>query len=132
MNAKTAGYYNFLIGLCDASTGLLLMAAPLFTLRLMMIPELPAEPVYLRFIGAFVFGVGASYWLPYLKRKDLIERRQQIITTWQMTALVRTVVGGFVCLQVLSGALPLAWISVAATDLGLAAAQLIFLRRGIS
>lgn len=116
-------------GLCDMLTGLLLAAAPAATLRLMMIPQVPDDPVFVRFIGAFVFGVGASYLRPFLDR-DRTRREMRFAAMLDVTAGLRLAVGGFVAVALLRGWLHPMWISVALTDLGLAATQVILLRRG--
>lgn len=121
--------YNFLVGLCDASTGVLLLLWPGFTLELMLISEIPAELVFLRFIGAFVFGVGISYWIPFLKLKNSTEYMHSVITVWQSTAVVRAVVGLFVFSQIITSTLPLGWLSVALTDCLLSFVQIILVRR---
>ena len=47
--------YCWLAGLADACTGLLLIAAPELTLRLMSVETLPKEPVYLHYIEALPY-----------------------------------------------------------------------------
>ena len=55
-----------LAGLMDATTGALLLAAPLWTLKLMGITTPPVEPLFQQWIGAFVCSVGCSYLFPFL------------------------------------------------------------------
>lgn len=119
--------YCLMVGLGESLTGLLLLVAPLWTLQLMAVQDLPTEPIYLRFIGAFVAGVGSAYWLPRLLPSAGLRRRRR--TVLEVTAWERLVVGLFVLVAVSTGALSLPWWSVCLTDLGLAAFQLWLLRR---
>lgn len=120
--------YSACAGACDALTGLLLMLAPAFTLRLMLIPEAVAEPVYIRFIGAFVFAIGSSYFLPYLQM-DPGKRADRFVAMLEFTMFVRICIAAFSLTAILSGHLGTAWISVSATDTVLATTQAILLRR---
>ena len=108
----------------DVVTGLLLVAAPSFTLGLMLVSEVPAEPIWIRFIGAFVTGVGALYFLA------LSGGGRRLRPLMEATALVRACIACFVGGALLSGALSLGWLSVVASDAGLAALQLVLLRKG--
>ncbi len=127
MNLGFLKTYNLLVGLCDASTGLLLMFAPAFTLNLMGVSDIPSDLVYLRFIGAFVFSVGAAYWLPFIHRANVIQFVDYTRVVWMVTALVRTAVCLLVSYQIFSGGLSLPWISVALTDGILALLQLRYI-----
>jgi hypothetical protein len=118
------------VGLDESLTGLLLLVAPLWTLQLMGVQNLPTEPIYLRFIGAFVAGVGSAYLLPRLLPSPGLRRRRR--TVLEVTAWERLLVGLFALVAVLTGALSLPWWSVSLTDLGLAAFQLWLLRRFLS
>ncbi len=103
----------------DATTGLLLMLAPAWTLQLMRLHAIGAEAlVFLAWMGAFVFSVGASYFL--VLRGNEPERGEMV---WQMTSLVRAVVAVFVVIKVGQGILEPLWLSVAVTDALVAAAQ---------
>lgn len=119
----------FLIGAgaCDALTGLLLLAAPVTTLRLMMIPTIPAEPVYIQFIGAFVFAVGSSYFRPFLQPAGPA-RRQCVRDTLASTAWIRVCIASATGLLILRGALHPMWLVVTATDAVLASVQVAILR----
>lgn len=110
-------------GGCDAATGLALLAAPLATLGLLGVDSGPRDPALIRFIGAFVLGVGASSLLALVRRWDAA-------TVAEATALVRLAVGGYVVLALARGWLPAPWVLVALTDLGLAAAQLALAASG--
>ena len=125
---KIIRIYSTCAGACDALTGLLLMFAPALTLRLMLIPEEVAEPVYIRFIGAFVFAIGSSYFLPYLQ-KDPAKRTDRFIAMLEITMFVRICIATFSLTAILSGLLGMAWISVFATDTLFATTQAILLHR---
>lgn len=120
--------YCLLAGFCDATTGVLLVSAPLWTLGLMGVPAVaePAagDPVYLQWIGVFVGGVGLLYLYPFLLGG---EARQRFVL--EATALLRLLVAAFVLVSVVRGALADAWLSVFATDLALAAVQIVLLWR---
>lgn len=118
-------YACLIAGAVDTVTGALLMASPTLALGLMGVAPMPAEPIYLRFIGAFVAGVGISYVLPF---RDRPNRDVRLVAMLEMTAFVRFAVGGFVAVAVLCGALGPAWSTVAVTDLGLATAQVAIVR----
>lgn len=130
MKLRTAQWLNVLIGACDGVTGILLLFFPAFTLRLMGIDTSPLDLVYLKYIGVFVFAVGASYYLPILFR-DGSGEIESIRSTWRMTALIRFCIGIFVSIQILQGSLEGAWISVAATDISIGTLQVFLLKKGI-
>lgn len=116
-----------LAGACDVATGLLLVGAPDAALRLMRVGDPVTELVWMRFIGAFVAGVGALY-LYGLAREP--RGGPRLAALMAATALVRTVIAIFVGGAMASGALSLAWISVFLTDASLAIAQVVLLRLG--
>ena len=122
--------YCLLAGGMDSLTGLLLVSMPLSTLGLMGIPEMPAEPVYLRFVGAFVGGVGLSYLYPFLYRRPRRTDRTLAVVL-EVTALVRFGIAAFIAWAIGSGALPPAWLSVLVTDAVLATVQLFMVRRQV-
>lgn len=118
-----------LAGACDGLTGLLLLAAPCYTLGLMHLKAVPAEPIYMRWIGIFVFSVGCSYFLPLLTRRaDVFQRR--LVSVFEVTALIRTCVALFVGAALLTGKLEAGWFSVVFTDAALAAIQIVMLNTG--
>lgn len=117
-----------LAGGCDALTGLLLMAAPLFTLDLMGIPVHPTEPVYMRFIGAFVFAVGSSYFRPLLPRDPGL-RLEAARHTLASTAWIRVCIATFTVIALLGHDLHPRWAVVTATDVSLSCIQLFWLTR---
>jgi len=118
-------WWNAGVGAMDACTGLLLLFVPTLTLRLMGLQAIGAEAqIFLSWMGAFVFGVGASYFLALRVRSP--EEGEMI---WKMTALVRAVIAMFVIAQVSRGTLEPLWLSVAATDAFVALVQLVGLKR---
>ncbi len=126
MSRKLITGYCLLAGACDAVTGVLLVSAPIATLKLMRIAELPAEPIYLRFIGAFVGGVGLAYLYPFLCRGRSDARLTVVL---EVTALVRLCVALFLGVSLAEGSLAAAWSTVLLTDLLLALAQIWMLTR---
>ena len=129
MNAVTwlrvARGYAFAVGAMDFLTGLGLVTMPELTLGLMQ-AEAPGEEawVFVRFLGAFVGAVGASYL--WAARSGSGSLR----TTLIVTLFFRGSAGTFAAGAVLTGHLGLVWLGVAVTDLGCVAAQLWWLRRG--
>lgn len=119
---------SLLLGGCDFLTGLLLLAAPDLTLRLLGVREIPADPVFLRWVGAFVAGVGSLYLLA-LARSSGPAGGLRLRLTWEATALLRLWVGVFVTVALGTGALAAPWATVALTDLLCAAGQAAALRR---
>lgn len=122
--------YQMLTGGSDTATGLLLLAAPAFTLRLMRL-HAPTDDatVYLSYMGAFVLSVGLvclyGAWLAM--RADTNEKLQVV---WLLTAITRGVVAVFVAVKVFNGALETGWITVALSDGFYATLQLVGLARG--
>lgn len=118
-------------GLSDLGTGLALIAAPGLVLALLGIAG-PSPAVggaaYLRFVGAFVAGVGACYLYPFLP--GLAPRPGRLAVVAEVTALVRGGIALFLVGAALAGALPASWLLVAGFDAALAAAQVWMLRRG--
>lgn len=112
---------TLLAGAMDSCTGLLLIFAPRLTCRLMGLSAMP-DLGFLPLVGAFVAAVGFSYIWGL--------RRGRLRVTWELTALVRGVIGTFVAVSILTGRLAPGWLSVAAADLGLALLQTVFLRKG--
>ena len=117
-----------LAGLMDATTGALLIIAPLWTLKLMRVAMLPAEPVYQSWIGAFVCSVGCSYLFPFLLPAGPA-RDQRAVGILTMATIVRIFIAAFSSYAIATGALDITWISVPLTDATLAVAQITILRR---
>ena len=132
MTIRTSWVYGMMLlaGLMDLTTGALLMAAPLWTLKLMGITVLPAEPLFQQWIGAFVCSVGCSYLFPFLlPAGPARDRRAAGILT--MATIVRIFSAAFTGVAIATGALEPAWLSVTFTDATLAVLQIIVLRRKV-
>jgi len=119
--------YAGAVGAMDFATGLALMVAPAFTLARMGAAVPGAEALgYVRFSGAFVAAVGASYWLALLRGGTA-----RLRGALEFTLVARLAAGGFAGLAVATGLFDRAWLTVAATDLVCAAAQAWMLARGL-
>lgn len=121
--------YQLLTGASDTSTGVLLLAAPAFTLRLMRLhPADPAALPLLSYIGAFVLSVGvACLYGAVLTTRPHFAAKLEVV--WLLTAITRASVALFVASSVFTGALEHGWITVALSDGGFALLQLIGLAR---
>ena len=120
--------YQYLAGLCDAGTGLLVIGFPGFTLGLMGL-TLVSIP-FTRFIGVFVFSVGLSY-LWTVTRWPLNEHTVPVwLTQWKITALIRSLVAMFLLWQVAAHAMESRWMTVALIDGLFAAIQIIGIEQG--
>jgi hypothetical protein len=121
--------YQSLAGMCDVTTGALLLFAPGWTLTRMGVQRLPQPVDFASFIGAFVLSVGVAYlYAARLPMNAVNAPRWQ--TVWWLTALSRTSVAGFLAWKILTGHLEPAWLTVALTDGFLAGFQWIGLRAG--
>jgi hypothetical protein len=116
--------YQSAVGLCDASTGALLLAAPVWTLRLMGLRIVPEPLAFVRFVGIFVACVGLGYLWAAIRYPICLWRGQ-----WMTTALIRSGVALFLAWQIAGGAMEQGWVTVVATDGILAAVQWIGLSR---
>jgi len=126
---KTITVAVLVAGAMDACSGLLLMLAPALALRLMGV-ALPVEEalVFIRFIGAFVFSVGAVYVFAgqhFAARGD----GATLCVLLAATAWVRSVIFVFTASAILFGALSRAWGTVPLTDGSLALLQIGFVWR---
>ncbi len=108
--------YQYLAGLSDAGTGLLLIAAPAWTLHLMGLGIIPQPVAFVRYIGVFVLSVGLTYWWAALRWPFMAHAHIGWSTQWKITALVRTLVALFIVWQVAAGSLEPRWITVALSD----------------
>ena len=114
-----------LAGLMDFSTGVSLVFLPSFTLHLMWVPVPGLEALsFVRFVGAFVAAVGASYLWALMRP---IERLKVVFGA---TNLFRLSAGAFTLLGVACGWLSPAWLLVTATDFFLVAAQSWLIAKG--
>lgn len=118
MNMNRIKLFQWAVGACDASTGLLLVLAPAWTLRLMGIGSLPEPADIISFVGIFVFAVGISYFL--VSADDVAGWKMQ----WKVTALVRLLVAAFLLWKIFVVGWEVKWISVLLTDLIIALIQI--------
>ncbi len=120
--------YQWLTGLSDAGTGVLLYFAPVFTLHLMGVHAPSDATPYISYIGAFVLSVGIAclYGVRILALHASSERLEMI---WLLTTFTRSAVAIYVFKSVLAGELEPAWITVALFDGVVAAIQGVGLRR---
>ena len=121
--------YHYAAGICDTSTGLLLLFAPAFTLRLMGITRTPQPLFYASYVGVFVLCVGASYLVVPGTALARAVRGTCWRTQWLLTAVFRTAIATFVIAQVAIHAMHPAWLGGAFTDAAFAAIQWVGLRR---
>lgn len=115
--------FSLAAGSMDAVTGLLLLAAPRFALNLFGAPA-PAEgdDILMRFIGAFVLGVGLAYFVA-LSTRDRLRSLTRLEGTWGATAAIRASIALFTAAAVASGDLGYSWLVVCASDAAVAAVQ---------
>jgi hypothetical protein len=130
MDKKILKIFCVLAGTMDSMTGLLLIAVPDFALKLMQISEIhPEALIFVRFVGAFVFGVGFLYLF------SLVAVRRSGDWQWVRscllsTAWLRLVIFVFGSVAISCGALSWRWGTVPLTDGVLAAFQLWIVSSG--
>jgi hypothetical protein len=130
INRTVASAFCILAGLCDGSTGIMLVLAPVFTLKLMGIAAIPAEPVYMQFIGAFVASVGFSYLFPFIAFRG--ERRDPALHGMLVTTtIIRLFIGTFTSVAIARGTLSSSWLTVPLSDFTIAAVQLFILKQKV-
>lgn len=128
---KGVALFAIAVGLCDAATGAALIAIPLWTLRQMGIATMPAEPVFVRWIGAFVLAVGLAYLYPFVLRAGCPRRRRdRLRTVFEVTFLARALVAVVAGGAIAAGSLERAWLGVPLFDAAVAVTQLVLLQRG--
>ena len=121
--------YQLLAGFSDTSTGVLLMAAPVFTIHMMGLAVPQDATPFLSFIGAFVLAVGLSYFYgAILVRRNTGVHRLE--TVWLLTAITRSSVAIFVLTAVLNSTLAPGWLTIAIFDAVCVLIQARGLRRG--
>ncbi len=107
--------YQILTGLSDTSTGLVLIAAPGLTLRLMRLHAASDTLPFLSYVGVFVLSVGLAClyggWIA-LDRGPA----EKLEVVWLLTAITRALVTVFVVANVALGSLEPGWTTVAFTD----------------
>ena len=129
MNRPILIGYQLLTGFSDASTGVLLLAAPGLALRLMYLSVPSDALIYISFVGAFVLSVGlACLYGGLLAYRRSSRAKLEIV--WLLTAFTRASVATFVIGQVLASTLEAGWITVAAADGACVLIQGFGLRRG--
>jgi len=116
--------FQWAVGACDACTGILLVFAPVWTLHLMGMKNIPDPADIISFVGIFVAAVGVSYFL--VNREDVAGWKMQ----WKVTALVRLSVACFLTWKIFGAHWEMRWITVLLTDLVIAAVQIVGLKRG--
>ena len=118
-------FWSLAVGAMDAITGLLLVVAPEFVLRLLRIgPPSPDALIYVSWIGVFVMAVGLSYGLALGKHRGRGE------AVWMFTALARILVAVFLTTKITAGVMVPAWAAVAFSDGVVALVQMAILRKG--
>jgi hypothetical protein len=122
--------YQYIAGLCDSTTGLLLIAAPEWTLHLIGLTEIPRPIAFVRYIGVFVFSVGLSYLWAATRWPLTARAHIGWSTQWKITAMIRTLVALFVAWQVAAAGIEGKWITVALSDGAFAIFQWIGLQQG--
>ncbi len=122
--------FQIAVGLLDTITGLLLIAAPLQTLRLMRIEQVPESGVFVTFVGSFVLGVGLTYLAIGIRNRRGLGSSAEWAAQWRSTAIIRACVAVVLLIQIATGRMGMAWSSVVLTDGGLALLQWFGARRG--
>jgi len=122
--------YQWVAGLCDAGTGVLLVFAPAWTFRLMGLAILPQPVAFVRFVGVFVLCVGLSYLGAVAAWPRVPRYEGQWRAQWSITALIRTAVALLLIWQIAAGAMESGWIGVVLTDAAFAIIQWVGLSRG--
>ena len=128
ISRKLFSGFQIVAGACDTVTGLLLVMAPALALKLMGIRSVPAEPVFVSFIGVFVLSVGLAYLL-FVRSPRSTEELAATRSAWLITSVERLCVGSFVMVAVASKQLEPAWFSITMVDLTVAAFQVVGLRK---
>ena len=114
-------------GCLDTGTGLGLVFAPALVLGLMGAAVPGAEAlIYLRWVGAFVVAVGASYLIALV-----IGGGARLRAVFEFTIVFRLAAGVFSAVAMARGWLAPVWVSVPLADFALAAVQAWLLRKGV-
>lgn len=129
--------YQVGAGLSDTATGLMLIVAPAWTLRLMLVHILPQPIQFASYLGVFVLSVGLTYLAVALRWP--LARTQPAFAglnsaaawkiQWAITALIRALVALFLLVEIAAGRMESAWLTVAVSDGTLAAIQIFGLFR---
>jgi hypothetical protein len=122
---RLARHLLLVVGAGDVGAGLALACVPAAALGLAGLTEPDAEAtVYLRWVGIFAAAVGGLYLRGAL---GPAARLREVLGA---TLIFRSVVGAYATFAVLRGWLAPVWSGVAIANLGLVAAQLVFLAKG--
>ncbi len=115
-------------GLGDFLAGVFLLVGPAWTLSLLATP-VPADAVFVRYLGVFVGMVGLAYFygIASWKWSGAIF---PIRVVWEVTALFRLAVALFLAAAMAAGQLPLRWAFVAGIDAEWALLQLLLISMG--
>jgi hypothetical protein len=130
MKNKTTWVYGMMLlaGLMDATTGALLLAAPLWTLDLMGITD-PAPGTAVPALDRRVrVQRGLLLPVPVPAPRRPPQRDQRAVGILTMATIVRIFIAGFSGIAIATGALEPAWLSVTFTDATLAVLQIYILR----
>lgn len=129
MNRPLLLGYQLLIAFSDTAAGVLLMAAPEWTMQLMHLRIPPDSLPFLSFIGAFVFAVGLScLYGALLLAQGVYGAKIEMV--WLLTAITRGVVAIFIVTQVIVSTLEVGWLTVAVSYGACAVIQATGLSRG--
>ncbi len=120
--------YQWLTGLSDTGTGVLLYFAPMFTLRLMGVHAPQDATPYVSYIGAFVISVGLAC-LYGVRLIACRASREKLEVVWLLTTFSRSAVAIYLTKSILAGELEPAWITVALFDAACAVIQGVGLHR---
>lgn len=117
--------YNWAAGLCDSSTGILLVVAPVWSWKLMGLHVLPQPIAFARFVGVFVLCVGLSYLRAATAWPLTRDYAGHWRAQWWITALMRSAVAILLGWQIAVGAMEPGWSTVILTDATFAVIQWI-------
>lgn len=120
-------YYNFLAGLLDTLTGIVLIIKPDIILSIMGASEISMPDIFLKYVGVFVMATGLTYFISFFNSFFNITYIQLSLVLWTTSSLVRLCVAGFVLLQICLSTLSAPWLLVAFSDLSLAVFQFYLL-----
>ena len=120
--------YQLAAGLSDTLTGLLLLAAPAWTLHLMHVTQSATPAVFNSFVGAFVLGVGLTYLVILVRKRQVTPAEWE--SQWRCTAIIRSCIALFLFAEIATTHMQPAWSLVALSDAALALIQWIGLHRG--
>jgi hypothetical protein len=121
--------FAIFVGLCDASTGVALIVAPLRTLGWLGIAAPLSQAVFVQWIGAFVLAVGLSYLYPFAPGANPARRAERLRSGFEITAIVRGAVALVTGAALLAGELEPDWLGVPVFDGVVALLQVAMLAR---